>query len=146
MHQVNAYVKNNIFDVRRAKMKVRLLTGSYTLQANRARFNQFSVNPQCPLCKQEPETREHFIVTCKSWKDIRISNLRKIRHLFGCSSNIDHVLRTPELCVQLLLDSSHPCVSQYLDITGRQTELLELRSRELIYELHLKRSRILNTE
>ena len=56
-------------------MKARLQTGSYTLHANGARFNQFSVTPLCPPCKQAPETREHFIVTCKCLKDIR-SNKR----------------------------------------------------------------------
>ena len=127
-------------------MKARLLTGTYTLQATRARFNQFCVNPQCPLCKQEPENRVHFLVICQTLKDIRSPYIKKIRDLFGCSRNIDHVLRNPELCTQLLLDSSHPSVALYLDITERQTKILELRSRELIYELHLNRARLLNTE
>ena len=125
-------------------MKARLLTGSYTLQFNRAKFNQFRVNPLSPLCKQAPETREHFIVTCKCLKDIRSRYLRKIRDIFGCSSSTDHILQTPELCIQLLLDSSHPCVSQCLELSEKQTVLLELRSRELIYALHLKRVRLLN--
>lgn len=145
VHQVYAHVHNSTFDVRRAEVKARLLTGSYTLQANRARFNQFSVSPLCPLCKQAPETREHFIVTCTCLKDIRSPYLTKIRDIFGCSSSIDHILRTPELCIHLLLDSSHPCVSQRLELSDRQTVLLELRSRELIYALHLKRVRLLNT-
>ena len=126
-------------------MKARLLTGSYLLQANRVRFIQLSVNPMCPLCKQAPETREHFIVTCKCLKDIRSPYLTKIRDIFGCSSSIDHILQTPELCIQLLLDSSQPCVSQCLEFSDKQTVLLELRSRELIYALHLKRVRLLNT-
>ena len=146
VHQVYAHVNNSTFDVRRAEVKARLLTGSYTLQANRARFNQFSVNPQCPLCKQAPETREHFIVTCKSLKDIRLPYLTKIRDIFGCSSDIDHIRQKPELCIQLLLDSSHPCVSQSLEFSDKQTVLLELRSREFIYALHLKRARIFNAE
>ena len=146
VHQVYAYVNNSTFDIRRAEMKARLLTGTYTLQATRARFNQFCVNPQCPLCKQEPENRVHFLVICQTLKDIRSPYIKKIRDLFGCSRNIDHVLRNPELCTQLLLDSSHPSVALHLDITERQTEILELRSRELIYELHLNRARLLNTE
>ena len=146
VHQVYAYVNNSTFDIRRAEMKARLLTGTYTLQATRARFNQFCVNPQCPLCKQEPENRVHFLVICQTLKDIRFPYIKKIRDLFGCSRNIDHVLRNPELCTQLLLDSSHPSVALHLDITERQTEILELRSRELIYELHLNRARLLNTE
>ena len=46
VHQIYAYVNNSTFDVRRAEIKARLLTGTYTLQANRARYNQFKVNPK----------------------------------------------------------------------------------------------------
>ena len=42
-------------------MKAKFLTGTYTLQSNKAKFNQFCVNPQCPLCKKLPGTREQFI-------------------------------------------------------------------------------------
>lgn len=61
VHQIYAYVNNSTFDIRRAEMKSRLLTGKYTLQSNRARFNQFNVNPHCPLCNKQAETREHII-------------------------------------------------------------------------------------
>ena len=44
-HQISASVRNSVFDVRRAEIKARLLTGPYTLQSNRAKFNQFNVNP-----------------------------------------------------------------------------------------------------
>ena len=39
VHHVYASVRNNIHDVRRAEVKARLLTGTYTLQSNRAKFN-----------------------------------------------------------------------------------------------------------
>ena len=39
VHQIYSSVRDNIHDVRRAKMKARFLTGTYTLQSNRARFN-----------------------------------------------------------------------------------------------------------
>ena len=32
---------------RRAQIKWKILTGTYILQANRATFNQYSVNPTC---------------------------------------------------------------------------------------------------
>ena len=44
VHQVYAFVRNNVHDVRRAEVKARLLTGTYTLQSNRAKFNQFNVS------------------------------------------------------------------------------------------------------
>lgn len=50
-------------------MKARLLTGIYTHR--NPRFNQFKVNPKCNLCKKQPETREHFIGTCETLKQVR---------------------------------------------------------------------------
>ena len=105
VHQIYAYVNNSTIDVRRTGMKARLLTGTYTLQSKRARFNQFKVNPQCALCKKQPEAREHFIVTCEMLKPIKTPYVCKLRTLFNCSSEINHVIESPELCVQLLLDS-----------------------------------------
>ena len=43
---INTSVRINTHNVRRAEMKARFLTGTYTLQFNRARFTQFDVNPQ----------------------------------------------------------------------------------------------------
>ena len=71
VHQVYAFVRNNVHDVRRAEVKARLLTGTYTLQSNRAKFNQFNVSPICQLCNKHPETREHFLISCESLKNIR---------------------------------------------------------------------------
>ena len=60
VHQIYSSVRSNTLDVRRAEVKARLLTGTYTLQSNRAKFNQYKVSPTCQLCKVDPETREHF--------------------------------------------------------------------------------------
>ena len=40
------------------------ISGSCTLLANRAAFNQYQVSGQCPLCQGEPEDRIHFILLC----------------------------------------------------------------------------------
>ena len=66
----------------------RILTGTYTLQSNRAKFNQHDVDPTCLLCKEGPENRQHFILTCKltepgqeeiSDKNYRYCSILKIR-------------------------------------------------------------------
>ena len=43
-HQYWSSVRNSIHDSRRAQLNCRLLTGTYTLQSNRAVFNQFAVD------------------------------------------------------------------------------------------------------
>ena len=50
----------NIREVPRISTKLKLVTGTYILQSNRATFNQNCVDPVCLLCHQENETIEHF--------------------------------------------------------------------------------------
>ena len=46
-HHIWSSVCNNVHDSQRAQLKSRLLTGTYTLQSNRAVFSQFAVDPSC---------------------------------------------------------------------------------------------------
>ena len=57
-------------------IKARLIAGSYTLQANRAAFNQYQVSGQCPLCQGDPEDRIHFILLCPELSESRDRHLR----------------------------------------------------------------------
>ena len=51
-------------DVPCISAKLKLLTGSYILQVNRAAFNQKQLDPTYMMCKQAPETVDHFPVEC----------------------------------------------------------------------------------
>ena len=66
VHHVWSSVHNNLHDSRRAQLKSRILTGTYTIQSNRAVFNQFAVDPTCKLCDKSPETRQHFLAECQN--------------------------------------------------------------------------------
>ena len=51
------------YEVKKAKIKVRLLTGTYLLQSDIQKFN--NEQPQkCVLCQLEQENIEHFILRC----------------------------------------------------------------------------------
>ena len=90
-------------------------TGTYTLQSNRAKFNQYNVSPICQLCNKDPETREHFLTCCETLQNIRSVYLSKIRYLFEPSSDkINSILDDPAKCTQVLLDSSHPDIENIL--------------------------------
>ena len=58
-------------DVTRLKTKLKLATGSYTLQVNRACFNQNQVEPTCLICHNGDETAEHFILSCNALAEVR---------------------------------------------------------------------------
>ena len=76
---------NDVRTVKRAYPKLRLLTGTYILHRkqilqkvdpplamNRAKFNQYTIDDTCTLCRANAETRVHFLVECS-----RFSNLRQ---------------------------------------------------------------------
>ena len=59
---------------RRGNTKIPLLTGTYILQENGARFSQYAVDDTCNLCLANAESREHFLVDC--------SRLERVRHRY----------------------------------------------------------------
>ena len=71
-HHIWSSVRNNIHDSRRAQLHCRILTSTYTLQSNRAVFNQFAVDPTCKLCEKESSSKATLhsgmsnITTCTS--------------------------------------------------------------------------------
>ena len=69
--------------IRKAGIKARLMTGTYVLQSNRAKFNQYKVNPTCLLCELEPEDQEHFLLRCQSLSEIRGPFIRKTEHILS---------------------------------------------------------------
>ena len=52
--------------IKKAGIKARLMTGTYVLQSNRAKFNKYKVDPTCTLCGDGPEDQEHFLLRCRS--------------------------------------------------------------------------------
>ena len=54
------------------------MTGTYVLQSNRAKVNQYEVNPTCTLYGDEPEDQEHFLLRCRSLSETRDPFIRKI--------------------------------------------------------------------
>ena len=82
-HSTWSFVRDNPTDVQKAAIKTRILTGCYTLQANRSKLNQYKVDPSFPICKSAPEDRKHFILQCSSIERIRGKYLPKIRNFIN---------------------------------------------------------------
>ena len=72
------YVNLNKAPAQRAMTMAKLLVGAYTLQCNKAIFNQYEVNPTCPLCRSGEEDRTHLLLHCEAMKDIRSKHMRII--------------------------------------------------------------------
>ena len=121
-HHVWSSVRNNVHDSRRAQLKSHLLTGTYTLQGNRAVFNQFAVDPKCKLSEKSPETRQHCLAEFQTLHPVRQSFYNRIQ-----------IIVDPDVVTKLILDPS-VYLSNKTDI-----DLIELYSRELISSLHRTR-------
>ena len=52
-------------NVTRLAVKLKMITGTYLLQSNRASFNQTAVDPRCLLCGKEPETLGRLLLRCE---------------------------------------------------------------------------------
>ena len=138
--QIWARAGRDTVSVHKANIHVKLLSGTYILQKNKARFNQYEVSSLCPLCGIEPEDLVHFMLTCEKLEEARqpfITNLQKLitshhgSHWWTQLGDRDRV--------QLILDNTklteinEPARMQIWDI-----------SRGLCYILHSKRSAILD--
>ena len=61
----------NLPEVPRIAVHLKIVTGTYILQSNRASFNQNEVDPTCLLCKTGAETLTHFLLHCAILESIR---------------------------------------------------------------------------
>ena len=64
VHNSMNMLPNDVRVVRNDNTNIRMLTGTYILQENRARFNHHAVGDTCNLCLANNESREHFLVEC----------------------------------------------------------------------------------
>jgi hypothetical protein len=137
-HPVWSTVANTIVDVHRTATKVRILTGTYLLQSNRARFNQFE-NSECPLCHTEEETYCHFLLTCPELETYRLQHIREIESLCKDANQWKHwqyISSANESMLQMIID-----VSRFQWLLGQTLSLrIEPITRRLCIELHKRRS------
>ena len=136
-HHIWSTVRNNIHDSRRAQIKCKLLTGTYILQANRAAFNQYAINPTCKLCNTAPETRQHFVGECAFFKEERKLYIEKLKTSPILSDQYIQSLCNPEFLTQLTLDATVIPGLKECDSEGLGS--LELCTREYIHKIHVRR-------
>ena len=145
VHPIWSSTKFDPVAVRKASVKAKLLLGVYTLQTNKAQFNQYKVKMTCPLCELDNESREHFIISCPALSNVRHYYFREIqKHLTvllgpgGWSS----LAQDQTMLVKLILDVTH--LSKLIPDKNNlalNTLRLENLTRGLCYALHSERSK-----
>ena len=82
----------------------------YILQSNMARYNQNMVPATCKLCGQEDETREHLLINCIAYADIRRKGLNKLQAILK-DDMFTSITQDKDLLIQIILDCTHSSLS-----------------------------------
>ncbi len=140
-HPIWNATDSDLTDVTKARVKVKLLTGTYMLQTNKARFNKSEVDPTCRLCRLAPEDTEHFLLSCSALEDVR----HGYRHLVHAL--LDKIPGPPRNLTPYVLLDTEATLSQSPHSLALHniTSALEMVTRRLCFALHLRRLELLNT-
>jgi len=143
-HQLWSTLHSSPREVEKASIKARLLTDTYVLQSNRAKFNQFDIDDTCPLCAKEAETRAHFLLRCSELEKPRKYFAEKLEHLMYTNLNYDTartILTSSSMTLQVILDSSHPSITELELLPEDTIKEVEMISRGWCFTLHQHRCR-----
>ena len=90
----------------RIAARLKIVTGTYSLQTTRAAFNHNAVNHTCLACNEDNETSQHFLLDCSALQSCREPVMHQIIQL--CGEN-DIEFDTVD-SLQPVIDSSNCCV------------------------------------
>ena len=138
-------IEEGIEEVRQVKrciIKARVLTGTYTLQAQRNVFSG-TVDPTCPYCQLEPEDLRHMLCRCPAYHGDRVSTVGRLKQIivqeaglntwnlhFTAWDTVLRVLVCPDF-IDIEIPELVPVISK-----------IEILSRDFIYNIHVKRLRL----
>ena len=134
-------------DIRRATLKAKLLSGTYTLQSNYAKWDKSGrTTSKCLMCAHEVDDVVHFLLTCSKLESIRKPLIQEI-HQFLESYDIEtDFLNSHTHLVQLILDPTNRFILNFLKPACDDSKFLdnlETLNRSLCFALHYGRAQIL---
>ena len=80
--------------VKKACVKARILTGTYALQKDRAKFYKLKENSYCQLCSDGEENKRHFHLKCNSLETVRKPFLNALSKFSSFLLNFDISVRS----------------------------------------------------
>ncbi|XP_045205894.2 uncharacterized protein LOC123558082 [Mercenaria mercenaria] len=129
---------NSSHDITRFPVKLKIASGTYILQSNRAVFNQNQINPVCLMCNEESETLEHFILRCDYLQPIRQPIVCDIEFEFNSLQLKQQWCNlVTEEKLQVIIDCTHLFHGVKLERLAK----LEFQCKRLICALHSSRYR-----
>ena len=138
----------NTRDIRRATIKSKLVTGTYTLQSSRSKWDKTGrITSVCPLCNSGDEDVLHFLLSCVKLQDTRYPLLHRLYQHLNDHNIATDFLDNLKLLLQLILDPTNCIILSYLKPYGLNRafmDTLETHSRTLCFALHFRRAQALN--
>ncbi|CAG2203169.1 unnamed protein product [Mytilus edulis] len=125
--------------------RVKIATGVYILQSQRAKYNSNAVDPTCQLCKNGEETLSHFLLTCVTLDAVRKPILEKIVRTAGRIFSESNRLNNIEL-LRLICDPYNYCKNNSDQIFDNISKILEPQCRKMLHLLHTTRYRLLGLD
>ena len=133
-------------DISRIPVKLRLVTGTYVLQTKRSKYYRNETDPACLLCRAAEENVLHFIIQCEQLQSEREALLSEINAIwqneFQNNENFTDLSEVDQL--QLLMDNTikvKPTKKNSASVAR-----LEGLSRRLMFKLHIKRTKLLESD
>ena len=132
-HNIWISADTDSISIKKACVKTRLVTGVYVLQKDRSKLYGSREKPECVLCKDGDEDRNHFILKCRTLDNVRTVFMTKLKDILLELDMYDYILGNC-LFLQLILDLAHrsiPMKLQGVDVRCK----IESISRGLCFEL-----------
>jgi hypothetical protein len=134
-------------DISRIPVKLRLVTGTYVLQTKRIKYYRNITDPTCLLCGAAEENVLHFILQCENLQSKRVALLSEINAIwqneFQNDENFTDLSEVDQLQM-LLMDNTIKVKPTKKN--SASAARLEGLSRRLMFKLHIKRTKLLESD
>jgi hypothetical protein len=129
-------------DISRIPVKLRLVTVIYVLQTKRIKYYRNETDPTCLLCGAAEGNVLHFILQCEKLQSERVALLSEINAIWQNEfQNKENWAKLTNL--QLLMDNTIKVKPTKKNSTS--VARLEGLSRRLMFKLHIKRTKLLES-
>ena len=142
-HLVWATTKDNPMETEKAMVKVKLMTGTYRLQAERSKLSRGQQSPICNLCRTSEEDASHLLLHCSALQHKRDPYLRQMEEVMAkhlSPEAITTIADSDDLKTQLFIDCTHPSIIELAGCRKEWLEDAERTSRRMVYALHRLRA------
>ncbi|VDI59356.1 Hypothetical predicted protein [Mytilus galloprovincialis] len=147
-HQIWQLVPNTTIEVKKAEIKARLITRTYTLQSDREKFTRGRESDKCLLCETSREDTHHFLITCTALKMERDKHLSVLKSYLKHNTPVGTFDRVEEqgLLVLFILNPSATKFKELFKLKKSNCKDIEAITRTLCYSLHIKRTLLNQTK